>query len=227
MLSSLVGFEWRYHTRQASFLAAILFFVGWGFLLTATGFGPANLDVNAPFLVMQTLGFVSIFSVFAVAIFGSNAVLRDGEHRMEEIVFTTPVGKFQYLIGRLSGAFLAALTTASVAAIGMIVATRMPWQNAERVAPIELSSYLWALVVLVVPNVLFATVLLFAIAVATRSALATYVGAVFIYVMYFVGAALTNSPLMAASVAGGGGGVLPALLDPFGLSSFFHDTRYW
>ncbi|HVR38390.1 MAG TPA: ABC transporter permease, partial [Thermoanaerobaculia bacterium] len=227
MLSEIVRFEWRYHTRQASFIAAALFFFFVGFALTATGFGPENVAVNAPFLATESLGFVSLFAVFAVAIFGSNAVLRDSEHRMEEIVFCTPVGRFQYLFGRFAGCVLAALTSISFAAIGMIVATYMPWQNAERIASFDPRVYFWPLVVIVVPNVLFAAAVLFAIATLTRSALATYAGAVFIYVLYFVGAALTNSPLMAASTPGAGGDFWAALLDPFGLSAFFAQTRYW
>ena len=82
-------------------------------------------------------------------------------------------------------------------------------------------------VVIVVPTILFATALLFAIATITRSAIATYTASVFIYCFYLATAALTGSPLMAASSPGAGGGTAAALLDPFGLSSFFEVTRYW
>jgi len=227
VLRESLRFEWRYHARQASFIAAALLFFLLGFALTATGFGPKNLYINAPYLVTESFGFLSLFSVFAIAIFGSNAVVRDAEHRMEEIVYASPVGRFHYLFSRFAGVFLATFTCLSTSAIGMLLGSRMPWLDVERIAPIDVRSYLWALAVLTTPNVLFATTMLFAIAALTRSALATYVGAVFINILYFVGAALTNSPLMAASTPGAGGGMLPALLDPFGLSSFFEETRYW
>ncbi|HWW59843.1 MAG TPA: ABC transporter permease, partial [Thermoanaerobaculia bacterium] len=227
MLREIVRFEWRYHTRQAAFLATSLFFLLFGFTLTATGFGPENVALNAPFLVTESLAFLSIFSVFAVAIFGSNAVVRDVEYRMQEIMYSTPVGRFHYVFGRFAGCFLAALTSASFGAIGMAVATYMPWQSAERIASFDVRAYLWPLLVVVLPNVLVATALLFAIATLTRSSLATYAGAVFIYVLYFVGAALTNSPLMAASKPGATSGAWASLLDPFALSSFFEQTRYW
>ncbi len=227
MLREIVRFEWRYHTRQASFVAATLLFLGIGFALAATGFGPENLDVNSRFLVMESLAFASLFSVFAVAIFASSAVLRDAEHRMREIVFTTPVGRSHFLTGRFLGAFLATLTAVSSSVAGHIAGTWMPWVDPDRVAPFDVVRYLWAFGTLTIPNVLFATALLFAIAVLTRNALATYAGAVFLYVFYFVGAALTNSPLMAASTPGAGGGVASALLDPFGMSAFFEITRHW
>jgi ABC-2 type transport system permease protein len=227
VLSEIVRFEWRYHVGQASFGAAALLFLLLGFGLTASGFGPDNLPVNAPYLVMESLGFLSLLSVFAAAVFVSSAVLRDSEHRMAEIVYCTPVARFDFLAGRFAGAFLAALTATMTSAAGMALASFMPWLGPERAGAPGVPAYAWALLAMSVPNVLFVTALLFAVAALTRSALATYVAAIFVYVLYFIAAALTDSPLMAASAPGAGGGLATALLDPFGLSSFFEETRYW
>jgi ABC-2 type transport system permease protein len=227
MLTDLLRFELRFHLRQPSFAAACLFFFGLGFTLTATGFGARELAVNSPYLVIESLAFASLFSLFAVAIFASHALLRDGDSRMEEIVFTTPVGRFQYLFSRFAGSYAAALTVMTLAAAGMMAALAMPWQDAERIAPFDVRPYLYALVAIIAPNLLFSTAVIFATAARTRSSLATYVASVFVYVLYFVGAAMTNSPLMAASSPGKGGGGLAAIADPFALSSFFHVTRYW
>ena len=227
MLKEIVRFEWRYHTRQPSFLAASALFFLIGFGLTASGFGAQNVAITSPFLVTETLGLVSLFSVFAIAIFVANAVIRDNEHRMEEIVFTTPIGRFNYVFGRFTGAFAAAATSIAFAPVGMILATAMPFLDRARVGPLHIGAYASAFLVLVVPSLLFATALLFAIATITRSSLATYTASVFIYVLYLIGAAVNGSPLMAASAPGAGSGVMESLLDPFGLSSFFAVTRYW
>lgn len=227
MLSQIVRFEWRYHFRQATFAAAALLFLLLGFALTASGFGPDNLPVSSPYLVMQSLGFLSIISVFAAAAFVSNAIIRDAEHRMAEIVYCTPVRRFDFLAGRFLGAFIAVLTAATFSGVGMIVASFMPWIDSARVGGLNLLSYAWAFLVMSAPNVMFITALLFTVAALSRSSLATYVAAVFIYVLYFIAAALTDSPLMAASSPGAGGGTMAALLDPFGLSTFFAETRYW
>jgi ABC-2 type transport system permease protein len=227
VLTALLRFEWRYHTRQASFAAASLFLLVLGFALTASRFGAASVAVNSSYLVMESMGLLSLLSLFAVAIFASQAVLRDVEHGMLEIVFATPVGRFPYLFGRLAGAALATLTVTALSALGMLAATFMPWIEPERLRSFTLLPYLWALLVVMLPNVLFATALLFAIAALTRSAVATYAGAVCTYILYLAVAALTNSPLMAASKPGAGGGGLVAMLDPFALSSFFEVTRTW
>jgi hypothetical protein len=223
----LLAFEWRYHTRQASFLAAAALFFLLGFAITATGFGPGNVQVTSPFLITESLALLSLFASFAVAIFASNAVLRDSEFTMEEIVFTTPVGRVAYVASRFSGAFAAAVTAMAFAVPGMMLATRMPWIEAERVGPLSPFAYVHAFVLFAVPNILFITAILFFVAVMTRSAVATYVAAALLYFLYFAAAAMTNSPMMAGSTPGAGGGTWVALLDPFGMSGFFDQTRYW
>jgi ABC-2 type transport system permease protein len=227
VLKEIVRFEWRHHSRQPAFLASAALFFLLGFALVASGFGADNVAVNSPYLVMESFGFLSLLALFAVAIFASNAVLRDDESRMREIVDTTPVARFPFLFGRFAGAFLATLTVVAFSALGGIVATVMPWIDPKRVAAFDLRPYLAAFGVITIPNVLFATALLFTIAMLTRNAIATYAAAMLSYILYLVCSALTDSPLMAQSKAGGGGGTLPALLDPFGLTAFFDVTREW
>ena len=133
-MRDLLCFELRFHARQPSFIAACVFYFVLGFVLTATGFGARELHVNSPFLVVESLGFASLFSVFAVAIFASHALLRDADNRMQEIVFTTPVGRFPYLFSRFAGSFAAGVVVVSLSAAGMIAALFMPWQDPERIA---------------------------------------------------------------------------------------------
>ena len=223
----MLRFEWRYHTRQASFLGAAVLFFGVGFALAATGFGPANVDVNSPYSITESLGLASLLSVFVVALFCANAVVRDREHQMEEIVFATSIGKRSFLAGRFAGAFLAAFTAFGAAVPGMLLALAMPWQDAARIGPLRLEPYLWALLVLVLPGMLAAAAALFAVSTLTRSVIASVVGAVFIYVFYFVAASLTNSPLMAGSIPGSASPAWASLLDPFGLAAFFEQTGHW
>lgn len=228
MLIDIIRFEWQYHTRQVSFVAGTALFFALGLVFTATGFGPDNVNVNSPYSIMQTVGLLSVVSVFLLAVFCANAVVRDRELRTEELVFATPVGKLDFLLGRFVGSVLAALTAFSFSAPGMFLALALPSQDPSRIGAIEPFHYAWALGVMAVPNILVAAVILFAISTLTRSVLASYVGAVFVYVMYFVGASLAGSPLMAASAPGAAGEMsIASLADPFGLSAFFEQTRFW
>ncbi|MFP2958554.1 M1 family aminopeptidase [Myxococcus sp. 1LA] len=228
MVRELLRFEWRLQTRQAAFFVAVAAFLGMAFVFVGTGYGPDNAHINSPASVMQSLGFLSLFSLFVLSAFCANAALRDSEHRMEALVYATPVSRLTYLSVRLTGALLAALAVFTVTALGLMLA---PWVldvDPERRGSWEVLRYGWALTVMVLPNLLFAASLLFAVATLTRSALATYVGAVFLYALYFVGALLGDSPLMAGAAPQTSEAVArAALLDPFGLSAFFAQTRYW
>lgn len=228
MIRDIIHFEWRYHTRQMSFVAAAAVFLVFGFALTATGFGPDNIHIDSPYSIAESVGLLSLLSVFALAVFCANAVVRDREYQMEEIVFTMPVEKLQFLAGRFTGSFLAAFTAFSFSVAGMLVARFMPWHEPDRLGALSLIPYLWALLVIGLPNVLFAAVLLFAVSTVTRNVLASYAASVVLYVLYFVASSMTNSPLMASSAPGASEGAwLAALLDPFALSSFFEQTQHW
>jgi len=228
MLKDIVAFEWRLHTRQIAFIAASALFFAFGVVLTATGFGPGNVHVNSPYSITQSLALLSLPSLFVLAIFCSNAIVRDREQRMEEIVFSTAMGEFDFLFGRFIGAFMASVTVVAFSLAGMLTTALVRGNADGRVGPIRTLDYLWPFLVLVVPSMLFAAALIFAVATLTRSALASYVASVFLYVLYFVVAALTNSPMMASSVpVDAASQTIGALLDPFGLSAFFQQTQYW
>jgi len=228
MIGEIIRFEWRYHTRQISFVAAVLLFALFGFVLTATGFGPDNIHINSPYSIAESIGILSLLSVFALANFCANAVVRDREYQMEEIVFTTSVEKLHFLLGRFTGSFLAAFTAFSFSIVGMLIARFMPWQEPDRLGATSLVPYLWALLVIALPNVLFAAVLLFSVSTITRSVLASYAASVVLYVLYFLASSLTNSPLMAASAPGANEWAwIAAILDPFALSAFFEQTQHW
>src|SRR5436309_1559409 len=114
MLARIFAFEVRYQLRQPLFWFAAAFF----FLLT---FGAVTSDVvsiggsigavnrNAPFVVMQILLVMSIVGVFVTTAFVASAVQRDFEHGTHEILFSTPMTKRDYLLGRFAGAIAAAM----------------------------------------------------------------------------------------------------------------------
>jgi ABC-2 type transport system permease protein len=228
MLGDILGFEWRYHTRQLTFPVVALVFAGMAAFFVGTGYGPANVNVNASYTVAQTLGLLSLFSVFLLTIFCTSAAMRDLEHGMAEIVFSTPVGKARYLAGRFIGAVATSLVVMSLAALVLMFAPFVVRVDPARLGSLHPLFYLWALLVFVLPNMVLIASVLFAIAALSRSTLATYMGAIGIYAAYLVTALLVDSPLMAGAAPPTPEGLArAAMLDPFGLSAFFEQTRYW
>ncbi|QSQ17744.1 ABC transporter permease/M1 family aminopeptidase [Myxococcus landrumensis] len=228
MLRGILHFEWRYHTRQAVFFASLVIFAAMGFALVGTGYGGDNVQLNSPHSVAQSLGLLSLTSLFVLGIFCAATVQRDAEHGMTELLYTTSVTQRDYLLGRYLGALLATLAVFAVATLALMVAPYVLAVPPERVAPPSVGRYLWALLVVVTPNVVFAASLLFAISALSRSRLASYVGGVFVYALYLVGSMWAESPIMAGTAPQSAESLSrAALLDPFGLSALFELSRYW
>lgn len=226
MLTGIIGFEWRYVTRRLTFAVTAAAFALMGFVLSSTGFGSEGIHVNAPYAISESTAFLSLLSVFALTVLVAPSLLRDTEYQMGELVYATSVTKTQYLVGRFAGSFLAACSAFAFGIVGMVVGSLR--HEAERLAPFALGPYLWAFLVFALPSMAFVAALLFTLAALTRSTLATYVGGVAVYILYFVAAIVTNSPLMASSgPVSAQEMAVAALVDPFGLSALFEQTHHW
>ena len=226
MLIGIAAFEWRYVTRRVTFAAAAIVLAGLGFVLAKTGFGAQDIHVNSPYAVAYSIAFLSLTSVFALTVLVAPSLLRDTEHHMAEIVYSTAVTKTEYLLGRLAGSFLAAAAAFVFGVAGMVAGALT--HEPERIAAYQPMGYAWAFAVLALPSMAFVAALLFTIAAVTRSTLATYIGGVVVYVLYFAAAVVAGSPLLASSgPVSAQEMAIAALVDPFGLSAIFEQTRYW
>ena len=224
----LVGFEWRYHTRQNGFRFAVLCFAALGAFVHGRLGGSANVNLNAPYLIGYALSLLSLLSVFAAMVFCASAMLRDTDHRMAELVCATPVAKHTVLLGRFGGAFGATLTAVCALALGMFCATFLPLDADQTLGPRVPGHYLLALAIIVVPNVALVSSLLFTVAAFTRNMIATYTGAVLLYALYWTCAVIGGSPMLAqASPPTAEGMALAALLDPFGISAVMQQGMFW
>ncbi|HYH80950.1 MAG TPA: M1 family aminopeptidase [Longimicrobium sp.] len=228
MIGGMIGFEWRHQARQVAFHAAALGFLVMGIALVSAGYGPENLHVNSPYVIVQATGLLSLPAIFVLTIFCTGAMVRDTEHRMAEIVFATPVGKTRYLAARFTGALLVSAAVFGMAMVGMALAPLLVVVEPERLGSIDPVAYLWAFVLIGLPNLVVIGALVFAVAALTRSTLASYVGGVFLYALYFLCAIMVDSPLVAGTAPAGVGAMTrAALIDPFGLSAFAEQTRLW
>ena len=153
---------------------------------------------------------MSVFSVFVVAALVASVVVRDDETGFAPLVRSTSVSKASYLIGRFSGATLAALVFLACIPLAIAIGSAMPWIDAEKVGPFRPGDYVYALFGFGLPTMLVVASSLFALATATRSMAWTYVGAVAMIVLYLVVKGLLSDPQY---------DTISALVDPFGLSA--------
>ncbi|MDW3645599.1 MAG: M1 family aminopeptidase [Bacteroidia bacterium] len=228
MLPSLLKFEWRYHTHKLLFLFASLAFAFFAFVFSVAGFRLPQVYMNSPYMIAYIMGILSMGAIFPAVVFTSNAILRDRDHRMEEMVYSSPISKWHFLFSRFMGVFLACFASFACMLIGLLLSTYMPWIDAEKVGAFHLSYYLWPLLVYVLPNVLLAVSLVFLIASLSKNRIMLYLSGLFLYVLYVLASMYSNAPWLAtASPATVEAISLSAKLDPFGISAFFEQSRYW
>ncbi|MEE9280184.1 MAG: ABC transporter permease subunit, partial [Myxococcota bacterium] len=223
VFGEIFNFEWRFRLRQGTFWL----YCGVFFLLT---FAAASTDAvqiggaigkvarNAPFVIVSFLTLMSAIGVIVTTALVATAVNRDHELGTQSLFFSTTLSKLDYLGGRFTGNLLAAFAVLVFAALGILVASFMPWQDPERIVETRAVPYLYGLLIFGLPNLFFMASLAFALATLTRSTMAAYAGIVGFFVLNGV-----------ASVYVGGleRDALASLMDPFGLAAFARSTRYW
>ena len=228
MIIQLLRFEAFYQLKQRAFplLAGLFAFFGW--LAGRQDFAPANVDFNSTYQIFFFTSLFSLASLFIVMFFAISGMLRDRRYNMENIIYSTSIKKSQFFWSRYLGVFVSSLLVFTPFLIGYAVAITFSDLDPERLADFSLLSYVWAWLLIVVPNILVCSALVFATSTLSKSNLATYVSAIFIYMLYMISSMFLNSPLMAQSVpATPEGMALAALADPFGIAAFFEQTQFW
>ena len=222
MFAKIAGFEFRYQLRSPVFwVAAIVFF-----LLTFAATTISQVQIgsggavfkNAPFAIIQETAIMDVFFMFALTAFVANIVVRDDETGYGPIIRSTRIGKFDYLFGRFTGAFAAGALMALALPLGILVGSFMPWLDPMKVGPFRPFDYLYAYGVVMLPTLFIVGAAFFALATATRSMMATYVGVIGFLVFYFVLTALFQKPEYDHIVA---------LFEPFGIGAISEVTKYW
>jgi len=178
----------------------------------------ANVKFNAPykvFIYYSTMGFLSLLLVTA---FVNASAIRDFANNTSQIVFSTPIKKHSYLLSRFLGStFVATLPMLGVS-LGMIIGSWMWWLDPADIGPTSLAAHLQGYLYLTVPNILFSSAIIFAVAVLTRSTVASFVTAIAI----MVGSGVAGNLMSEMDNQ-----TLASLLDPFGGTAFSLVTRYW
>ncbi|MEP1552153.1 MAG: M1 family aminopeptidase [Paraglaciecola sp.] len=222
MFSKMLGFEWRYFTRQPSFIVTCLVFFLLPFLAITIdqvqiGSG-GNVLFNSPFAVTQILLILSVFGMFMVVNFVSGTATRNHTSLMSEIIYTKPIKPLSYNLGRFIGAYLICLTVFAMVPLGTFIGTLMPWVDGERIGPNSLMMYLQPFLIFSTTTIFVVAALFYAVTNLFRNMMAGYICALGLFILYVVAGQVFNEPEQRT---------IRALLDPFGLNSFREYARYW
>ena len=222
MLTKMLGFEWRYFTRQPSFIVTCLVFFLLPFLAITIdqvqiGSG-GNVLFNSPFAVTQIMLILSLFGMFMVVNFVAGTATRNHTSLMSEIIYTKPIKPLSYNLGRFLGAYLICLTVFTMVPLGIFMGSLMPWVDGERIGANNLMMYLQPFLIFSTTTIFVLSALFYGATNLFKSVMAGYICALGLFILYVVAGQVFNEPEQRT---------IRALLDPFGLNSFREYTRYW
>lgn len=223
MFTTFLRFELGYWLRGAMvwvFLAILtaLFLAVASSDRVQVGAAVGTAHRNAPYAIQNYHAITALLASLMITAFVNSAASRDFLSGTAPLLFSKPLRKWPFLLGRFTGSTAIALIPMLGVSLGILLAPLMPWTEPHRFGPISWGAHLWGVLVFTIPNTFLISSLMFAVAVLTRNSMASFLSAILMLVAYGIaGSALEDLDSER----------LGALLDPFGIRAFAIETKYW
>ncbi len=222
MFRAVFWFELCFWLRSRLLYSLLLTTTGILFLSMATQLirfrGPGGIQIRNTALTVQLLyqylsaaGFL-IFASFPIA-----AATRDHTYQMSEIIFTTSVSRFGWLLGRFTASTIIALIPLCGISAGILIGSVMPWNDPAQFVPICWPAHLLGLAAIAVPNALLPATIAFVISLRIPNAVSVQI----LLATLWFGTDLGTDLLRIYDHE-----LLAAMLDPFGSIAVFQQTKY-
>jgi ABC-2 type transport system permease protein len=225
MLWQVIKFELKYRfNRPATYIYFALWFL-LAFLAIAcssfiqVGGAIGKVKVNASLTLFNYAGIFSLIpGLFIASAVMGVPILRDFEHKMESLIFTTNISKTSYLVGRFLGSFIILLLISSSFIWGTWLGCEMPWIDHTKFLPVTLAQSAWPWLIMIAFNMFICSCVFFASGALSRKMLFVYLQAIILMAIYF-GVSTFIGDMENIRKA--------AIWDPFGLNTVDALTRYW
>lgn len=181
-----------------------------------------GVELSSPYTIGFMLGLLSLTVIFIATFFAIRMLFSEWDHRVNLLIFTTPVRPRAFATGRFLALWLLTVSAFLFMTIGFVIGQQMRHTGT---AFIFLHyAYPW-LFFGVINSLLVCSVLYFA-GWTTQNKMLVAVTGLLLYVLYMVMLLFSNSPFMAQSSPQSlQSQQVSAILDPFGVSAYFLDTR--
>ncbi len=226
-MNPFFNFDFRQIRKRLANVLIILALLAFG-VFTGSQF---NLTVgegvylNSPYTIGFMTGLLSLSIIFIATVIANQLLFKEFDSSSDAIIFALPVSKLTYLKGRFLAFFTITFCCFVIMMIGFTVGQQMR-TGTEIKAGFHLMHYLLPLLTFGLFNSLLVCSVLFLLAFSTRKKLLVIVGGLLLYVLYMVSLLFSNSPFMARALPQSiTAQKISAILDPFGLSAYFFESR--
>ena len=170
---AIAALEWRIQRREPATVLYALVFVLLTFGFVSSGTVELvrtreSLPKLSPLAITLALGGLTAFGQVITTMVTASAFLRDAAWRTDQLLFTTPLDRRAWVLGRWLAA-LAVLTLVSLAMpLGVLLGAAAPWVPRETSWSTLVGRALWPWCTLTLPTVITVGTLLSVVAVRTR-----------------------------------------------------------
>ncbi len=197
MFWEMLSFELKYRLHKLSTYVYMAIFFLFSILIVVisagafTGMkvnieGSEKLLLNSPFFIQNVILGFQMIAIFICAAFAGNAISRDYENNMIQIIYTKPFSKFSYLVGRFIGNTAVLTLILLSVGLGIFVSSLLPWLDKSYFGSNSFAAYAWPYLILVIPNMIFSCGIFFAVATLTKKQVSVYISAIVLLVIYIV-----------------------------------------
>src|ERR1700722_15440481 len=223
MFWHIAWFEIRYWLRSWMlwsffFVIGLLIFGAIGSDEVMTDLDLSNIYRNAPFAIATLYAAMGVLTLLLTAVFVNFAALRDFSYNTHQMMFSTPVRRRDFLLGRFLGATLVSVLPMLGVSLGILLAKYTPWADRERWEAVIWAAHLKGILLFAFPDTFFTAAILFAAAVVWRRDIAPFVAAILLMAGRAVALSLLQGPQWDH---------IRALCDPFAVNAFLVATKYW
>lgn len=227
MFSQLFLFELKlWFKRPAVYIFFLIFFlIAVLYMLVQGGVignndADSNALVNSARAVAQYVsrintGFIGMIILITII---APAVYKDFQYNMHPLLFTKPISKFGYMMGRFLGAFCVSMFVLTGSLLGHMMMCAILGGDPQRFGPFNLMNYIEPFLYFVLPNTLLVGAIFFSLVTFSRNMIAGYVGCIALLILKSIASAL---------LADIDNQNLAAILEPFGEQAFRQITKYW
>lgn len=184
-----------------------------------------GIYLNSPYTIGFMTGMLSLVIIFFAIIYANQILFKDWDSKFDILIFSYPFSKRTYLQGKFLTFFLQTFLSFTFLMIGFVIG-----QNLRTGSEIKIYynfwHYFYPLLIFGGINCFLVCSFLFFISFSTKKKLLVVVGGLFLYVLYMIILVFSNSPFMSGSLPQSlETQQLSALIDPFGISSYFFEAR--
>jgi ABC-type transport system involved in multi-copper enzyme maturation permease subunit len=184
-----------------------------------------GIYLNSPYTIGFMTGLLSLVIIFFAIIFAIQILSKDQDSKFEILIFSYPFSKRNYLQGKFLTFFLQTFLSFTFLMIGFVIGQNL--RTGSEIQPyFHFWHYFYPLLIFGGINCFIVCSFLFFISFTTKKKLLVVLGGLFLYVLYMIILVFSNSPFMAGSLPQSlETQQLAALIDPFGMSSYFFEAR--